>query len=124
MPEIAYLNGEYLPIEKAMVPIEDRGYQFGDAVYEYIASYKGRLFRTGMHLDRLERSLGALDFPPVSRSEMRREILRLFESAQMPRAASFSTLDHAGTAPSGAADTGRRSSGAQWPRFRVTLRPA
>ncbi len=42
MPEPAYLNGKILPIKKATVPIEDRGYQFGDAVYEFIASYKGR----------------------------------------------------------------------------------
>ena len=98
MPELAYLNGKIMPIDEAMVPIEDRGYQFGDAVYEYIASYKGRLFRTGMHLDRLERSLGALGFPPVSRSEMRREILRLFESAQMPRAAIYIEISR-GVAP-------------------------
>ncbi len=36
MPELAYLNGKILPIEKATVPIEDRWYQFGDAVYEFI----------------------------------------------------------------------------------------
>ena len=33
-----------MPIDQARVPVEDRGYQFGDAVYEYIASDKGRLF--------------------------------------------------------------------------------
>jgi len=44
MPELAYVNGTFLPIEKAMVPVEDRGYQFGDAVYEVIASYDGSLF--------------------------------------------------------------------------------
>ena len=34
MPELAYVNGEILPIDKAVVPIEDRGHQFGDGVYE------------------------------------------------------------------------------------------
>ena len=43
MPDLAYLNGTIMPIEKAMVPIEDRGYQFGDGVYEYIATYEGAL---------------------------------------------------------------------------------
>jgi len=60
MPELAYVNGVFLPIEKAMVPVEDRGYQFGDAVYEYIASYNGRLFFLEEHLDRLKRSLDGL----------------------------------------------------------------
>jgi D-alanine transaminase len=89
MSELAYLNGKIMPLEEAMVPIEDRGYQFGDAVYEYIASYKGRLFRTGMHLDRLEKSLKALNFPSISRNKMRKEIVRLFEAAQTPRAAIY-----------------------------------
>ena len=89
MSELAYLNGKIMPLEEAMVPIEDRGYQFGDAVYEYIASYQGRLFRTGMHLDRLERSLEALNFPAISKSDMRKEIIRLFEAAQISRAAIY-----------------------------------
>ena len=89
MSELAYLNGNIMPLEEAMVPIEDRGYQFGDAVYEYIATYNGRLFRTGMHLDRLEKSLKALDFPAISLSDMRKEIIRLFEAAQTPRAAIY-----------------------------------
>ena len=43
MPDLAYLNGEIMPIEKAMVPIEDRGYQFGDGVYSagINQAYKG-----------------------------------------------------------------------------------
>ena len=44
MPELAYLNGESMPIENAAVPAEDRGSNFGDAVSDYVASYKGRLF--------------------------------------------------------------------------------
>jgi len=86
MPELAYLNGEILPIEKALVPIEDRGYQFGDAVYEFIASYTGRLFCLEEHLDRLERSLKGLSFPPVSRETIRKAVLRLFEKAEIQRA--------------------------------------
>ena len=86
MPELAYLNGEYLPIDKALVPIEDRGYQFGDAVYEFIASYNGRLFYLEEHLDRLERSLKGLFFPPVSRETIRKAVLTLFEKAEIQRA--------------------------------------
>ena len=86
MPELAYLNGEFLPIEKALVPVEDRGYQFGDAVYEFIASYKGRLFCVEEHLDRLDRSLKGLSFPPVSRETIRKAVLTLFEKAAIQRA--------------------------------------
>ena len=86
MPELAYLNGEILPIDKAQVPIEDRGYQFGDAVYEFIASYKGRLFCLEEHLDRLDRSLKGLSFPPVSRETIRKAVLTLFEKAEIQRA--------------------------------------
>jgi len=86
MPELAYLNGEFLPIDKALVPIEDRGYQFGDAVYEFIASYNGRLFYLEEHLDRLDRSLKGLSFPPVSRETILKAVLTLFEKAEIQRA--------------------------------------
>jgi D-alanine transaminase len=86
MPELAYLNGEFLSIDKALVPIEDRGYQFGDAVYEFIASYNGRLFYLEEHLDRLERSLKGLFFPPVSRETIRKAVLTLFGKAKIQRA--------------------------------------
>lgn len=86
MPELAYLNGEFLPIENAMVPIEDRGYQFGDAVYEFIASYDGKLFCMEEHLDRLERSMKAIFFPAVPRDGIRNAVLELFKRSGFPRA--------------------------------------
>lgn len=86
MPELAYLNGEIMPIDQARVPVEDRGYQFGDAVYEYFASYKGRLFAVEAHLDRLENSLGALSFPPISRDMVRAAVVSTFSQAAIERA--------------------------------------
>ena len=86
MPELAYVNGTFLPIEKAMVPVEDRGYQFGDAVYEYIASYNGRLFFLEAHLDRLKRSLNALAFPAISMEKIREAVNELFHKAALARA--------------------------------------
>ncbi|MEE4608172.1 MAG: D-amino acid aminotransferase [Desulfobacteraceae bacterium] len=86
MPELAYLNGKIMPIAEAMVPAEDRGYNFGDAVYEYVASYHGKLFCLEPHLDRLERSMRALRFAPLSRDTVRRAILELFEKGQIARA--------------------------------------
>ena len=52
-----YLNGEWMPIEKAMVPVLDRGFIFGDGVYEVIPCYSGHPFRLREHLTRLQSSL-------------------------------------------------------------------
>ncbi len=60
MPELAYINGTFCPIAEAMVPIEDRGFQFGDGVYEVIVAYAGRLFLLEPHMQRLRRSAGAI----------------------------------------------------------------
>lgn len=56
-----YLNGAYLSQSEARVPIEDRGFLFGDGVYEVIKVYRGRPFRLQEHLDRLVRSARAID---------------------------------------------------------------
>jgi D-alanine transaminase len=98
MPDLAYVNGEFLPIREARIPIEDRGYQFADAVYEFIASYKGRLFRLEDHLDRLERSMQGLAFPPLERSDLREAILDLFARAAIERAAIYIQISR-GVAP-------------------------
>ena len=57
---MAYVNGRYLPLRAAMVHVEDRGYQFGDAVYEVCEVRQGRLIDERRHLARLQRSLGEL----------------------------------------------------------------
>jgi D-alanine transaminase len=55
-----YLNGEWMPIEQAKVPVLDRGFIFGDGVYEVIPSYSGHPFRLREHLVRLQSSLDAV----------------------------------------------------------------
>ena len=60
MSRIAYVNGRYLPMRDAAVHIEDRGYQFGDGVYEVCEVRGGRLIDERRHLARLARSLGEL----------------------------------------------------------------
>ena len=52
-----YLNGEWMPIERAKIPVLDRGFIFGDGVYEVIPSYSGHPFRLREHLARLQSSL-------------------------------------------------------------------
>ena len=55
-----YLNGEWMPIEEAKVPVLDRGFIFGDGVYELIPVYGRKPFRAREHLARLRRSLEAV----------------------------------------------------------------
>jgi D-alanine transaminase len=57
---IAYLNGEFLPLSETRIPVMDRGFLFGDGVYEVIPVYGGRLFRLEHHLKRLQNSLDAI----------------------------------------------------------------
>lgn len=55
-----YLNGQYLPLNEAKISVLDRGFLFGDGVYEVIPSYSGHLFHFQEHLERLENSLAAI----------------------------------------------------------------
>jgi len=57
---LVYLNGEILPIDEAKVPVMDRGFLFGDGVYEVIPVYGGKPLRLKEHLRRLDQSLAAI----------------------------------------------------------------
>jgi D-alanine transaminase len=63
MPDVGFVNGRVMPLEEATVSVEDRGYQFGDGVYEVIRTYHGKPFQLDAHLVRFERSAGAIDLP-------------------------------------------------------------
>lgn len=80
MSRIAYVNGRYVPHAAARVHIDDRGYQFADAVYEVCEIYRGRMVDETRHLDRLDRSLRELRIGwPVTRralSHVLREVAR------------------------------------------------
>jgi D-alanine transaminase len=60
VPEIAFINNVFMPLAEARVSVEDRGFQFGDGVYELVRVYAGRPFRLIDHLGRLEQSARAL----------------------------------------------------------------
>ena len=65
MTRIVYLNGEYLPADEAKVSIFDRGYIFGDGVYEVVPVFEGAVVDKAYFLERLDRSLSQiqLDWP-------------------------------------------------------------
>lgn len=57
---LVYLNGEFLPLAAARIPVMDRGFLFGDGVYEVIPVYDRQPFRPREHLDRLQHSLDGI----------------------------------------------------------------
>ncbi len=70
MSAAVYLNGEWLPAERACVSVFDRGFLFGDGIYEVIPAFGGRLFGVKGHLDRLEHSLAQIGIDnPMSRGD-------------------------------------------------------
>jgi len=75
---MVFLNGKFMPVEEARVPVLDRGFIFGDGVYELIPVYSRVPFRMDEHLARLERSLAAVRIRnPYSRAEWRDIIQQL-----------------------------------------------
>lgn len=78
MSRIAYVNGRYLDQREATVNIEDRGYQFGDGIYEVVHLHAGRFIDELRHLDRLERSLAEIRLPmPMSRAALRHVLVEV-----------------------------------------------
>lgn len=71
MKEAFFFDGRFVRGDEPLVSLEDRGYQFGDGVYDAWMVYGGRHFLRGEHLDRLERSCAAIGIAPsFSRSEV------------------------------------------------------
>ncbi|KPK09329.1 MAG: cytochrome C [Betaproteobacteria bacterium SG8_39] len=78
MGDMVFLNGEILPIEQAKIPVLDRGFIFGDGIYELVPVYSRVPFRLEEHLTRLERSLREVRIKnPYTRAEWRDVIQRL-----------------------------------------------
>lgn len=73
-----YLNGDFLPLEQACVSVLDRGFLFGDGVYEVVPSYGGHFLGLEPHLDRLDASLSAIRLTnPYPRAHWREVLHRL-----------------------------------------------
>lgn len=58
---IAYLNGEFLPLNEARISPMDRGFLFGDGIYEVIPSYDGKLVGFAPHIDRMQQGMGFIE---------------------------------------------------------------
>jgi D-alanine transaminase len=78
---MVFLNGKFLAAEDAKVSVLDRGFIFGDGVYELVPVYSRVPFRLREHLERLERSLAAVSIRnPYSREQWREHIFRLIDA--------------------------------------------
>ena len=78
MSQIVYLNGQFLPMEQARVPVLDRGFIFGDGVYEFIPVYSRHPLRLDEHLRRLQQSLDSIRLQnPHTADEWKARIVEL-----------------------------------------------
>ena len=84
MLNIAFLNGEFLPLNRANVSILDRGLLFADGVYEVTAVARGRMIQHDDHFDRLYRSLESIELAaPLSRRQVQEMQLELVRQNQL-----------------------------------------
>lgn len=80
---LVYLNGEYLPLDQAKVSVLDRGFLFGDGVYEVIPVYGGKPLRLAEHLRRLDQSLSGIRMvSPLSDAEWAEIFDRLIQGRE------------------------------------------
>ncbi|MFA6032787.1 MAG: aminotransferase class IV [Myxococcota bacterium] len=77
MTTLVNINGKFFPDGKASISVFDRGFLFGDSIFEVLRTYNGRLFAFDMHMDRLEQSAAQISFKlPLSREAIFREMTR------------------------------------------------
>ncbi|MDQ0337671.1 D-alanine transaminase [Caldalkalibacillus uzonensis] len=82
--DIVLLNQSYVSRQDAKVDIEDRGYQFGDGIYEVIRVYGGQVFLMDQHLERLKRSAAEIQLKlSLSLPELRQRLLDLVERTDL-----------------------------------------
>ncbi|PIQ97488.1 MAG: hypothetical protein COV67_03940 [Nitrospinae bacterium CG11_big_fil_rev_8_21_14_0_20_56_8] len=77
---VVYVNGEWFPLSQARVPVLDRGFLYGDGIFETFRVYRRTFFRMEDHLDRLYRSAEAIDLScPLPRKELAGQLIRTVE---------------------------------------------
>ncbi len=72
--DTVYLNGQFLPAQQASISVMDRGFLFGDGVYEVIPVYAEKLFRFDQHITRLNHSLSSIGIEPDKSTEQWRAL--------------------------------------------------
>jgi branched-chain amino acid aminotransferase len=114
---IVFLNGEWLPLEQARIPITDRGFLFSDGVFETARLHLGKYFRLAQHLERLEASARALRLTVPDRAELSRIAHEIAERNQLAEGSLRITITR------GSGGSGLKTRGADRPTLVVTLAP-
>ncbi|MDG5786879.1 D-amino-acid transaminase [Evansella sp. AB-P1] len=87
MREIAYYIDQFIDIDDKVIPIQERGHQFGDGIYEVVRVYDGSPFLLNEHMDRLEKSAEGIELQlPYSRAEIIRIIMDGIKRSEMKEA--------------------------------------
>ncbi|MFB3882458.1 MAG: D-amino acid aminotransferase [Armatimonadota bacterium] len=86
MPEVIYLNGQLVSPSQALISVNDRGFLFGDGVYEVVRSYGGRLWAFERHMARLARSLAEVDMGYVDVAAIGQAIKETYAASALPDA--------------------------------------
>jgi aminodeoxychorismate lyase len=116
---LVFLNGEFVPEEQAVVPVLDRGFLYGDGLFETIRVFAGRPFRWNEHMQRLHRGAGFLRIRlPFDTSAQRRIADELIGRNAMPDCVLRVTLSR------GTGQRGYSPRGAETPTFVMTLHAA
>ena len=103
----AWIEGEYLPIDEARIPITDTGFTRSDCTYDVVAVWEGRFFRLDDHLDRFAHSCSALRLkPPLSREAMREALFECVRRTGL-RSAYVEMIATRGVPPAGERDPRR-----------------
>ncbi len=118
MGEIAFLDGEFLPIAEAKVSVNDRGFLFGDGVYEVVRTYGGRIWALEPHLNRLARSLQAIELVGPAMSVVGAQIQEAHRRSGLADAQIYVQITR------GAAPRSHNFPAVVKPTFLVTVRPA
>jgi branched-chain amino acid aminotransferase len=99
MQDVAFLNGQFLPLVEAKIPVTDYGFLFAYALYETVRTYNGRFFRLDDHLRRLEKSAQLLSIP-VNISELKEKAVETVKRSEYPEARVRATVTLGSGTPS------------------------
>ncbi len=118
MKMIVFLNGRFVAAARAVVSVSDRGFLYGDGLFEVVRISKGQPFRWAQHVERFQQGAGHLKIrPPFSPEEIRRFARQLIRKNKMPEALLRLTLSR------GVGERGYSPKGANSPTFVMTLHP-
>src|SRR5262245_26356760 len=89
MQPLANLNGKQMPLSEVMIPVMDRGFLFGDAVYEVLRIYQGKPWLLREHMERLAHSLDAIRIRSVDLKRLEARMLQTIAAGPFREAIAY-----------------------------------